>query len=551
VTVEALLEQLQSLERESAKLREQSARLSHERDEYKKLYELVSAELERWRRHLFGRRAEQVDPSQMQLALAAVVEQIAAASASDGVPSGAPPEPPAGGSEETANAPPGGGEPSRGERGRAKETRPTPHGRSKLPENLPLERIELDPPAERLVCACCGTPKRRIGEEVSERLDWRPASLIRVQTVRGKYACKCEEDGVVIAEPAEAPIEKGLPGPGLLAHVVVTKYGDHQPLNRLEGIFERQGARISRSTMCGWTAPVAELLSPIVEAMAKDALNAHCINTDDTGLPVQAPGKARRGAMWVYLADEDHAIFRYTPTRAGKGPRDFLAGYKGYVQADAATLYDKLFALQDGPTEVGCWAHSRRRFFDAQVTDADRARIGLGFIRKLYDADDETKKLPPASRTARRHALAMPVVVAFKQWLDTEALRVLPKSPIGDAIAYARNHWQALTRFLEDGRLKLDNNASERHLRLVALGRNNWTFAGSDEGAARAAIFWTLLASCRMHRLDPFVYLRDVLVRVATHPARDVLALCPKRWAQAKQQRDAEQHSAPSRLAPI
>ena len=500
------------------KLQAQNAHLAHERDEYRKLYELVHTELERWRRHLFGRRAEQVDPAQMQMAIAAVAEQIAAAAAM--VP----------GAAQAAN------DATAQEAAPAEEEKKkrTSHGRAKLPEHLPIERIVVDPPEKLRACGGCTGATIRIGEEVSERLDWRPSSLVRVQTVRGKYACECEQGGVVIAEMPDLPIEKGLPGPGLLAHVLVSKFCDHLPLHRLEDIFERHGVHISRSTMCGWTASSADLLAPIVEAAAKDMLSAACINTDDTGIPVLDAGKARRGFMWVYLSDNGHVVFRYTRTRSGQGPRDMLAGFKGYLQADAASLYDKLYDAPDGPTEVGCWAHCRRGFYDAQLTDPQRARVAIAFIAKLYEADHATRKLPPSTRGSRRRELALPVLVAMKAWLDVEKLAVLPKSPVGNAVGYARNQWIALTRFLEDGRLKLDNNASERTLRPIAIGRNNWTFAGNDDGARRAATFFSLIASCKLHHVNPWEYLRDVLVRVLSHPARDVLALTPREWANTK-----------------
>jgi hypothetical protein len=229
-----------------------------------------------------------------------------------------------------------------------------------------------------------------------------------------------------------------------------------------------------------------------------------------------------------------------------------LRGYRGYIQADAANLYDRLFGDAQGAesetaaTEVGCWAHARRRFFDAQVTDRERALVGLGFIKKLYEADRVVMKLPPVRRTAERQRLCKPVLDAFKTWLDSEALQVVPKAPIADAIGYARNQWGALTRFLEDARLKLDNNIAERQLRRVAVGRKNWLFAGSDDGAERACVLYSLLATCKLHGVNPFEYLRDVLLRVGSHPARDVLELSPKPWKQKLQHLDAARSAPPA-----
>jgi hypothetical protein len=342
-------------------------------------------------------------------------------------------------------------------------------------------------------------------------------------------------------------IEKGLAAPGLLAHVVVSKYADHLPLNRIEERFAREGVHLPRSTLCDWVAQVAELLKPISDAMGRAMLGAHRIHTDDTGIPILAQGRTQKGHVWTYVADDEYVVFRYTPRRKSDGPREFLRGYKGYVQADAANLYDRLYGdgtKEGGAIEVGCWAHARRRFFDAQLTDRDRALIGLGFIKRLYEADRVASRAPPSRRTEERRRLAAPILDAFKAWLDAEALVVLPKAPIADAIGYARNQWDALTRFLEDARLKLDNNAAERQLRRVAVGRKNWLFAGSDEGAERACVLYSLVASCKLHDVNPFDYLRDVLVRVSEHPARDVLALSPKGWKQQTENLDAPKLAA-------
>jgi transposase len=384
-----------------------------------------------------------------------------------------------------------------------------------------------------------------IGEETSERLDYRPSSLVRVEVARMKYACACEQGGVVVASRSDAagPIEKGLAGPGLLAHVAVSKYADHLPLNRISERFAREGVHLPRSTLGDWIAQTADVLEPIVTAMAKTQLSAHRIHTDDTGIPILAPERVQKGHVWVYIGDDEHVVFRYTPRRKGDGPREFLRGYKGYIQADAASLYDRLYSgsPEGEATEVACWAHTRRRFFEAQLTDKTRALIGLGFIKKLYEADKVAQKLPPSRRTAERRRLAEPVLASFKAWLDAEALTVLPKAPIADAINYTRNQWEALGRFTLDWRLKLDNNDAERQLRRVAVGRNNWLFAGNDDSAERACVLYSLVASCKLHGVNAFEYLRDVLVRVGDHPARDVLALSPKAWKQEREHRDAAQ----------
>ncbi|XXY36403.1 IS66 family transposase [Sorangium sp. So ce260] len=386
----------------------------------------------------------------------------------------------------------------------------------------------------------------RIGEEVSETLEWRPASFVRLQIVRPKFAKQGEpEAGVVIADVADSPIPRSLAGPGLLAHVLVSKYGDHLPLHRQEKIFERQGVHLARSTLCGWVGSCAEVLGYLVEAMAKDALSAHCIAIDATGVLVQAKDKCRRGHFWVLVADRDHVLFRFTPRHNQDGPKTFLRGYKGYVQADASSVYEELFRTEQ-VTEVGCWAHGRRRFFEAMSSDKERAMTALGFIHQLFAIDKATKELPPSRRTEQRRSRAQPVLDAFRAWLDREELLVLPRSPIAGAIGYARNQWTALTRFLEDGRLRLDNNRSELELRREALGRKNWIFVGSDDGAEWNATIVSLIASCALHQLDPWAYLRDVLILLPSWPRERVIELAPKSWKQTLEHTDARQRLAAS-----
>jgi transposase len=528
-----LEKQLARVIRERDEYRRERDEYRHERDEYRKLYELASIELERLRRHIFGQKAERVDPAQTQLALDAVVQTLGALPQQTEQPSATPNPGPGN------PAPPPGGKP------KPKERKATPHGRQKLPEHLPVERIVLLPAeaqgemAAQLVC---------IGEQVSETLEWRPASFVRVQIVRPKYAFKGEpERGVLTAPAPEAPIARCMAGPGLLAYVLLCKYGDHLPLHRQEQIFARLGLALARSTLCGWVAACAELLGYIVEAMLEDARCAPWIAIDATGVLVQAKEKCRRGYFWVLVAGDDHVLFRYTPRHTQDGPKRFLQGYKGYVLADAHSVYELLYRTEQ-VTEVGCWAHCRRRFFEALSSDKERAHTALGFIRRLYAIDAEVKKkqLPPAQRTEERRKLATPVLDAFRIWLDVEELVVLPKSPIGQAIGYARNQWTALTRFLEDGRLRLDNNGAELQLRREAVGRKNWLFVGSDDGAEWNAIIVSLIASCELHGIEPWSYLRDVLILVPDWPRDRLLELSPKRWKQTLEKTDARQRLANS-----
>ncbi|MGK3958945.1 IS66 family transposase [Sorangium sp. So ce118] len=521
-----------SVEEQIRELKDRLARAAHERDEYRKLYELASIELERLRRHIYGQKAEHVDPAQTQLAFDAIVQLLAGSGAQPDAGATSPPEAGDGAAPDGTSGPSGGGDKGRQVR---------PHGRQKLPEHLPVERIELLPPEARDERA---TALVRIGEEVSETLEWRPASFVRLQIVRPKFAVKGEpEQGVTIADIPDSPIPRCLAGPGLLAHVLVSKYADHLPLHRQEKMFERWGLHLSRSTLCGWVAACADKLAPLVGAMANDALSAHCIAIDATGVLVQAKDKCRRGHFWVLVADRDHVLFRFTPHHNQDGPKAFLRGYKGYVQADASNVYEKLFRTEQ-VTEVGCWAHGRRKFFEAMTSDPQRASAAIGFIQKLYAIDKATRELPPSRRTEQRRTAAEPVLAAFRVWLETEDLLVLPRSPIAAAIGYALNQWTALTRFVEDGRLRLDNNRSELELRREAVGRKNWLFVGSKDGAEWNATVVSLIASCALHGIEPWAYLRDVLILLRTWPPERVIELAPKSWKQTLENTDARQRLA-------
>jgi transposase len=416
------------------------------------------------------------------------------------------------------------------------------HGRKKLPAHLPRERIEYALPEESRVCPRegCGGELSRIGEEVSEQLEYQPASLHVRQIVRVKYACRKCQEHVALAEAPPTPIEKGMPGPGLLAHVMVNKFADHLPLHRQEAIFARQGVDLKRTTLCDWVGRAAALLEPLTARMKTEVLASKKIHTDDTPVPVQdeARTRTRTGRLWVYLGDEahPHTVFDYTPTRSRDGPRTFLDGYAGYLQADAFTGYDAVYA-PGGVIEVACWAHARRKFYDAQTTDAPNAIAAMAFIGELYAVEREAKETgaDAAKRLAMRQERSRPVLARVREWLQGQSLAQLPKSPMGQAVSYALANWVALNRYTEDGDLSIDNNAAERALRAVAVGRKNYLFFGSDAGGKRAAIVYSLIASCKRHGIDPWAYLRDVLDRVSTHPARRIDELLPPRWKELRE----------------
>lgn len=454
---------------------------------------------------LFGKKSERVDARQLQLALEQLANEPGAVTEPIEMDSGDTPV-----------------------RGHARR-RPT--GRRPLPGHLPRRRIEIDIPAADKRCVC-GHTKARIGESVTEKLEYEPASFTVVETVRAKYACPHCHDGVVEAPLPPQAIEKGLAGEGLLAHVVVCKYVDHLPLYRLEQIFAREKIDLSRTTLCEWVAAVATALTPIGEQLRREITATDYLHTDDTSITVLADdrGGSYKGRLWTYLDPIGRqVVFDATPTHERDGPERFLADFRGKLQADAYRGYDALYAT-GGVLEIGCWAHARRRFVEAFMTDSTPARL-IAFIQQLYDVERAAAELLPAARQALRQEHSVPLLAHIDAERTRLAAMVLPKSPVGEGLRYLSNQWAALQRFVEDGRLAIDNNRAENQLRIVALGRKNWLFAGSFEGARRAALLYSLVQSCKLIDVSPFVYLKDVLLRVATHPQRLIHQLTPRGWA--------------------
>jgi transposase len=414
------------------------------------------------------------------------------------------------------------------------------HGRGALPKSLQRQRVVHDLGEGQRQCPQCQSDLKRIGEEVSERLEYVPASLVVIEEVCQKYACPngCT---VLTAEKPMAPIEKGLAAPGLLAQVAVSKYGDHLPLHRQAEIFRRQGVELSRQTMCDWMRACADLASPLYELMKQRVLGSKAVQTDDTPVPVLDPTlpHTRTGRIWTYVGDDGHpyTVYDYTPSRSRDGPEAFLQEFSGFLQADAYSGYDHLYDdSQRGIVEVACWAHSRRKHYEAQSSDLMRSTVMLAYIRLLYDVEREARdqKLSPDARRALRQAKSKPILEDIRVYLEREQPQVLPKSPEGQAIAYTLSNWQALTRYCEDGDLEIDNNGAERSLRGIAVGRRNWTFLGSDTGGKTAAVLTSLIATCKRLRIDPFAYLRDVWARIAAHPKNRLEELLPDKWATAR-----------------
>lgn len=409
-------------------------------------------------------------------------------------------------------------------------------GRPRLPRDLPRERIEYTLPKSQCLCGNCGESLRRIGEEVSEQWDFVPARLKVLEHARAKYACRCEA-GVVTAPMPEQPLPKSNASANLLAHVLVSKYQDHLPLNRQERIFARHGVERARSTLCDWVLGSAELLQVLIKPLTAHVLAAPKIHVDDTVVPLLDPARSRtiQARAWVYVAEGPQhpagALFAFTENRKGEHVQRFLHDYRGYVQADAFGGFDALFTSGER-IEVACWAHARRKFFEvAQNQKAPSlAHTALDFIGNLYDIERTLKDEPPDKKQRGRQEKAVPILHDFRRWLEGNLVGLLPKSPTAAAMPYALSNYTALTRYAEAGFLDIDNNKVERAIRPLAVGRNNWLFVGSVRGGEAAATVLSLIETCKLHGVEPYHYLADVLKRLPGHPINRVGELLPFHW---------------------
>jgi len=409
-------------------------------------------------------------------------------------------------------------------------------GRQPLPRHLKRERIVHDLAEKEKHCSTCQQDLRPIGEESSERYEYIPAKLTVIEDICKKYACACT---VKTATKPSQPIEKSTAGASLLAQVIVAKTADHLPLHRQEKIFERHGVDISRKTMGGWLAQCADLLKPLYGSMKEVLFQSKVIGTDDTSvkvLDVKLPF-ARTGRIWPYSGDAAHPVilYDYTATRERAGPEEFLKGYSGYLQADAYGGYDAFFKdPARGLIEVGCWAHARRYFHKALESDQPRMGPALLLIAQLYRVEKEARPLTAEDRLRLRQLQSQPILEKLHNYLSEIQAEVLPKSPEGRAVRYTLKNWTALTRYCVDGDLQIDNNATERAIRGVAVGRNNWMFFGSDEGGKTAAVLRSFVVSCQRVGVDPFVWLKDILSRIADHPITRIAELLPHNWMPAQ-----------------
>jgi transposase len=414
------------------------------------------------------------------------------------------------------------------------------HGRRPLPADLPRERVEIGLTDAEKMCPCCQRARVRIGSEVSERLDYRPASLFVRQVVRPSYACRvCERAGAdpqFVRPPLPAePIPRGTAAAGLLAHLIVSKYCDHLPLYRQESILGRLGWEVTRSTLCDQIMAGASVLAPLYRLMCACVRESAALHADDTSVVLLSP--RRTAHAWVYVGDaaNPYTVFDLSVGRSGDAPATFLRGYKGFVHADGYTGYNPVY--EGGATHVGCMMHVRRYFYDARLNDPERAHEALARIRALYAVEQAAKEkgLTGSNLATYRHQFAGPVLTAFASWLADQRPRVLPKSSIGEAFTYATNQWRTLGVYLTDGRLTIDNAAAEQAIRPLAVGRRNWLHLGGDGGLKPTAVLLSICASIKRHGINPWVYLKHLLTELpARPPDADLTDLLPDAWARSR-----------------
>jgi transposase len=477
--------------------------------------EKLQHELDLFKRYLFGQRRERFidDPRQGKL-----FEIDDDAIASDAAPT----------EDESAGSP--------------TTTRRRGHGRRRLPDTLPRRRVVHELSEEERRCPCCDKLRVKVSEEISEQLEFQPATFHVIQHVRYIYVCQeesCSPNMATAPKPPQ-PIEKGLAGPGLLAFVATSKLAEHLPLNRLEDVTSRFGFHIARSTQCDWMAGCAGLVRPLYDLMIRETLQSKVLGTDDTTVPVRDDDltRTRTAYFWAYVGDPAHPYICYdfTISHSREGPRKFLRGFSGCLQGDGYAGYRDIALQSNGKIKcAGCWAHARRYFHRARdKAPTPVVHQALAYIQRLYDVEDEAAKLSSAERQVLRHKKSAELLREFHDWLKRQAATALPQSPLGEAINYTLNQWDSLCVYLEDADIPIDNNRTEHALRQQVLGRVNWLFAGSDRGGETAAVLYTLVATCKRLRIDPFAYLQDVFTRLpmisSDEPLRELL---PDRWIAA------------------
>ena len=540
-TPESLETRLQAAMLELETARAAIERLVVERDRFRSAFEMTRIELELLKKRIFVAKAERVDTTQLELEFAAKLAELDRLAGTTGTPDD---------KKSTAT----GGEGASGPGATSKPGHSKGGRRDVRKLDLDEQRLELtDPLFEELVASGKAT---RAGFEESSRLTWRGKGMGVLVVARAKYRLT-DAHGVTEIEVTPVPpelLERCLATPSLLAHILVAKHCDGLPLHRLEAILAREGCTVDRGTMCCWTDNLGGTLgATICEAMHSDARNAFCMATDATGIRIlperdpDAKGKrqpCRRGQMFVQIADRDHILFSYMPRGTSEAAKELFAGYSGFGQADASSIFDVLFADGDRE-EVGCWGHARRKFWEAASNHCVIAREALARIGRIFELDASWKGRPPNEIRHSRQTLLKPHVVSLLDWADVEFKRVEgQRGALRSALGYVHRNRAALMRFLDDGRLDMTNNGSERQLRAIAVGRKAWLFSGSDGHAESAAALMSLIASAKLHGLDPEAYLRDIIRVLRQWKDHPYLALAPKYWAATRELLDRAQLAA-------
>ena len=475
---------------------------------------MLQHQVEQLLKRVYGRRSEKLDPR--QLMFDPIMLEALQQPESEATP---PPAPPAATSGR-----------------KSRKTKSRHPGRIPIPEHLERVEILLDIPEEDKVCPETARPLKQIGFEVSEKLEYRPGKLIVNVYKRPKYASPDSTTtvGVITAPMPDHPIEKCKADVGLLSHIIVGKFADHLPLYRQDGIFEREGVTIPRGTQTSWVLQVYEAIRPLGEVLKKAVLESDILFTDDSIIPLQVKGngKVKKARLWVYVRGGPApplTVFDFSLDRSKKRPLGFLDGYRGYVHADAYSGYDELFRLQ-WVIEVGCWVHARRKFDELASSRPQEATEIMARIAQLYKIETECTEMPPEQRRDIRDQHSRPILDGIFKRLEELNPAILPSEPLSKAINYALNQREALYRYLDDGRLKPDNNTAENAIRPLALGRKNWLFAGSERGARATALFLSLIQSCKASGLNPWEYFDDMLRRIMGHPVNRLRELLPDQW---------------------
>lgn len=469
-------------------------------------------------RRVYGRKSERLDPNQLMLhplMLEALTENAEEPEVVPEVPS-----------INTA------------EKKKARRDARRHPGRIPIPEHLERVEIVLDIPEQKKVCPETGKPLKQIGWEISEKLEYRPGKLLVNVYKRPKYASPDSmasgQVGIITASMPDHPIEKCKADVGLLSHIIVSKFADHLPLYRQDGIFEREGVQIPRGTQTSWMMQIYEAIRPLGDELKRAVLESDVLFTDDSIIPllVKGNGKVKKARLWVYVrggVGPPLTVYDFSRDRSKKRPLDFLDAYRGYVHADAYSGYDELFR-REGVIEVGCWVHARRKFDEATSSRALESTEIMARIAQLYKLEHACRDMSPAKRREMRQQRAMPIIDAIFERVRELKTATVPSEPLRKAVNYTLNQREALCRYTEDGRLKPDNNTAENAIRPLALGRKNWLFAGSDRGARATALFLGLIQSCKACEVNPWQYFNDMLRRIMSHPINRLKELLPEQW---------------------